>query len=75
MLNSIRRALGLHVHEWEGVADETFEVHSKLAAKHQDFVQPGWRPWDIAPSPPTMGLMTFKCRTCGRVRTTRVRVG
>ena len=82
VLNRIRRSLGLHVHNWEAVADETFEVRGKpvsggrnATAQAQNFVGPGWRPWDIVPSPPMTDLMTFKCRSCGLVRTSRVRVG
>jgi hypothetical protein len=70
VLDGIRRVIGLHVHEWEEIAGE--EHHGPKPA---EFVQPGWRPWDVQPAAEVFDLKTVRCRTCGRVRTWRVRVG
>ena len=70
MLNRLRRALGLHVHDWEEIATETHR-----GAKPAEFVQAGWRPWDLGPATNVVELKTFRCRICARVRTLGVRVG
>jgi hypothetical protein len=82
VLNTIRRALRLHVHDWEEIAGEKFESRggravpgNRYSPRPLDSVQAGWRPWDVAPAPAVVELRTFRCRTCQRTRTSRVRVG
>ena len=73
MFDSIRRRLGLHVHDWEPVDTHEVDVEEEVresAGSGRALVE-----GDPQLITVPIEIATFKCRTCGKVKESRVRVG
>lgn len=63
MLDTIRRRLGLHVHEWEAVDSRQEEVERAIRPG-----APGRGSGDFGPPLQhiTVEVVTYRCKTCGK---------
>lgn len=76
LLDSARRALGLHVHEWELVGTREVDVEQAVRESSPRGPLPGE---EVSFSPELITvpveILTFKCKTCGKVKESRGSVG
>ena len=69
-LDSLRRALGLHVHDWEELERTDVETPSNAAYSSDEMMRYG-------PSAVTtkVELLVERCRECGKVHQMRITIG
>ena len=71
LADPVRRALGLHVHEWELVDTREVDVEEEIGSTSRGL---GGSPAPELINVP-VEIATFKCKTCGKVKESRVTVG
>lgn len=76
LLDPVRRALGLHVHEWELVDSREVDEEQAVRESSPRGPLPGQ---EVSFSPELITvpveIATFKCKACGKVKESRVSVG
>lgn len=71
MLDGIRRALGLHIHDWEVVGSrETFMERAGRSFSASTGEGAAFTPENREQVP--VEILTFKCKTCGKQRESRI---